>query len=415
MPKTFKNILIALMTLILFSGCFSGGVLLGWATNATPAFSTAFDINKLPFLPGNDTPESETPDQEELLKPFWETWNLIQEQYVDQPVDEDIMVQGAIRGMVNSLGDPHTAYMSPDEFHQMNVQQEGEYEGIGAWVDIYGEYLTIIGPMANSPAEEAGLKPGDIVIAIDGEDMTGVDGNIVLNHILGPSGTIVVLTIFREDVDEPFDVEIKRAKITVPSVEGEILDDNIAYIGLYNFGDKTTSELRKTLKDLLAENPQGLILDLRGNGGGYLHTSIEVTSQFIEGGQIVMYEEFGDGSRRTLKSTRNGLATDIPLVLLIDEGSASASEIVAGAIQDYDRALLVGMTSYGKGSIQNVIPIQEEQGAVRITIARWLTPNERQIHELGIEPDIVIEYTEEDFEAERDPQLEKALELLLEN
>lgn len=320
-------------------------------------------------------------------------------------------MRGAIRGMLESLGDQHTSYMDPDQFHQANIPMNGEYEGIGAWVDPTGEYLVIISPMPDSPAEEAGLQPGDVIIAVDGEDMTGIDGNLIIRRVLGPAGSIVTLTIHREDVSEPFDVEVKRARITIPSVDSEMLEDDIAYIQLINFGDSSTDDLRNALRDALKEEPAGLILDLRNNGGGYLTSAVEVASEFISDG-VILYEEYGDGSRDTYNALRGGLATDINMVVLINEGSASASEIVAGAIQDHERGLLVGATSFGKGSVQNWIPLPEEQGAVRVTIARWLTPNERTIHQIGLEPDYVVVITEEDIESERDPQLEKAIELL---
>jgi carboxyl-terminal processing protease len=295
----------------------------------------------------------------------------------------------------------------------MNVHNSGEYEGIGAWVNIEGELVTIVSPMTGSPAERAGLKPNDVIIGVDGKDVTGIDGSVVLDMILGPAGTKIVLTIQRESVAEPFDVEIIREKITIPSVEGEMLEDDIAYIRINTFGEKTTSELKGYLKDLMGQDPVGLVVDLRNNGGGYVQTCIEVVSQFILGNKVVMYEEYGDGTRQTLKSYSGGLATDIPLVVLVNEGTASASEIMAGAIQDYDRGVLVGVTTFGKGSVQNLIPLSDDQGAIRVTVARWLTPNERHIHEIGLDPDYVVELTDEDIEAEQDPQLDKAIQLIL--
>ncbi|MCJ7624831.1 MAG: S41 family peptidase, partial [Anaerolineaceae bacterium] len=230
--------------------------------------------------------------------------------------------------------------------------------------------------------------------------------------ILGPAGTEVTLTIQRESEPEPFDVSIVRAEITIPSVVGELLEKNIAYIQLFNFGQNTQKELHDALKDLLAQNPDGLILDLRYNGGGYLNTAVSVVSEFIEADKVVLYEEMGDGSRHTFTTSGKGLATEIPMIVLVNKGSASASEIAAGAIQDHERGLLVGTTTFGKGLVQNWIPLKSEDGAVRVTIARWLTPDERQIHEKGLEPDVLVEITEEDIKLERDTQLEKAIEIL---
>ena len=409
-----------LVLAVLLAGACSAGFIVGRAMD----ISGEAGIAQGPVIPnlrdgllgsGSNTAEAAgTPDElEELFAPFWQAWDLVHKQYVDQPVDDVELMRGAIQGMLNALGDQHTSYLNPENYEQANAHLEGEeYQGIGAWVDITGDYLTIISPMPNSPAEEAGLMPGDQVIAVDGEDVTGIDGEQDRQRIIGPEGTTVVLTIQREGEDEPFDVEVRRAKIVVPSVDGEMLENQIAYVRLFTFGADTANELHRTLRELLAENPQGLILDLRNNGGGYLDTAIDVASEFIGDG-VIMYEVHADGSETIFDARRGGLATKIPLVVLINEGSASASEIVAGAIQDHDRGKLVGMTSFGKGSVQNYTPLVNNQGAVRITIARWLTPDKRQIHEVGLEPDVTVEITEEDFAEGKDPQLDAAIDLLL--
>ncbi len=344
----------------------------------------------------------------ELFLPFWQTWITL-----ETPKDVEL-TRAAIRGTLNALGDPYTSYMDPDDFFQANSRLEGDYEGIGAWVDPNGEYLTIISPMPGSPAEKAGLQPGDEILKIDGEDMTGIDGNLVIRRVLGPAGSEVLLSIRREGESELLDIRITRGRIIIPSVDGRMLEENIAYIQLFQFADKTRDDMRQYLTDLLAQNPKGLILDLRNNGGGYLNTAIEVASEFIGSGDI-LYEVYGDGRRDTFTAIRGGVALEIPLIVLVNGGSASASEIVAGAIQDYERGLLVGTTTFGKGSVQNWVPLSSEDGAVRVTIAYWYTPDNRLIHETGLVPDVVVEFTEEDMEAERDPQLEKAIELLLQN
>ncbi len=403
-----------LFVVLLLTTIFFSGLLVG--------VTFAKDVNALPdFLQSEggassgDTVAATTPaaplDKNTLFKPFWEAWDIVHDQYVNQPVDDTELMRGAIRGMLAALGDKHTSYMDPQQYEQQQAPLQGEYEGIGAFVDTTADFVTIINPMPDSPAERAGLKTGDKVIAIDGEDMTGIDGSLVLRRILGPAGTKVSLTILREGETEPFTVEIVREKIVMKSVTSKMLDDNIAYVEIITFGDKTTAELKKALRSVMAEKPAGLVLDLRNNGGGYLDTAIEVVSQFISDG-VVMYEEYGNGERRTFNALRGGLATDVPLVVLVNEGTASASEITAGAIQDYARGKLVGVTTYGKGSVQNWIALRDEQGAVRVTVARWLTPKERQIHEIGLTPDVVVEMTEADIEANRDPQLDRAVELL---
>jgi carboxyl-terminal processing protease len=416
--KGLVYLIVSISAVILLAGAFSGGFLVGHYLPISGLKSSSVGMPSLtedstatpPQVQGN--PESATPqDLETLFTPFWETWAIVHAQYVDQPVDDLELMRGAIRGMLESLGDEHTSYMDPQEYSDANAGLEGSYEGIGAYVDTGGDFLTVTSPIPGSPAEKAGLKPGDKIIAIDGEDMTGINPELARRKVLGPAGTVVVLTILREGVEEPFDVEITRDRINIASVESKMLENNIAYVKLNTFGDTTTRDLKDQLGNLMKQNPKGLILDLRYNGGGYLQTAVEVVSQFISKG-VVLYEQYGDGRKDSYDALPGGLALDVPMVVLINKGSASASEIVAGALQDYGRAQLVGETSYGKGSVQNWIPLQDAQGAVRVTIAKWLTPNGRTIHKLGLTPDVVVELTDEDAAAERDPQLDKAIELL---
>ncbi len=430
MKKAIIILLSILLAMIMLSATFVGGVLAGGvmlpkinrvAAVIFPEISQIQDwvgLESAQNVAQGSTQENAPAgnaapiDRETLLKPYWEAWGIIHDQYIDQPVDDVKLMRGAIRGMVEALGDEHTSYMDPDQYKTMNIEMEGEYEGIGAWVDLSSDYLTIIGPMSGSPAEKAGLQSGDQIIAIDGKDMTGIDGNIVIKSVLGPAGSKVVLTIRRKGEDKPFDVTVVRAKVVVPSVTGKMLEGNIAYIQLSTFGENTEQDLHRTLEDLLAKKPVGVVLDLRNNGGGFLITAIEVTSEFVKDG-IVLYEDYGNGKKESYKVKGGGLATDIPLVVLINEGSASASEIVAGAIRDHGRGSLVGMTSYGKGSVQNWVPLKDDQGAVRVTIARWLTPNDNQINKKGLKPDVEIQFTEQDIAAKKDVQLEQAIKTLM--
>lgn len=414
MNKYVQGGLIGAVAIIMLLGSFSGGFLVG---------------HFLPIQAGGDQPvlagapeavptvspqqQSTTPDElDTLFQPFWEAWNIVHEDYVDQPVDDTALMQGAIRGMMDALGDKHSSYMDPKTYEDANAGLSGEYEGIGAWVDTTADYLTIISPIPGSPAEAAGLESGDKIIGIDGEDMTGIDAELVRQRVLGPAGTKVVLSVAREGEPEALEFTITREKIVVKSASGEMLENDIGYVQITTFGDKTTPELRAALGELMAQNPKGLVIDLRNNGGGYLQTSVEVASEFINEG-VILYEQYGNGERTTYQALKNGQATEIPLVVLINEGTASASEIVAGAIQDYGRGKLVGVTSYGKGSVQNWVPLTNDQGAVRVTIAKWLTPDGRTIHGEGLQPDVVVELTDEDRKANLDPQLDKAVEVLL--
>lgn len=413
MSRPVRYLLGAVIAVILLAGSFSGGLIVGWLIPLNGSESAINPISLLPFTKESaDSGSSATPaDMETLFKPFWQAWDIVSTRFVDQPVDTEKMMRGAIRGMLDSLENDYTSYMDPVEFQISSNHLNSEYEGIGAWVDTTGNYLKIISPIAGSPAEKAGLQPDDIILKVDGEDMTGVDGSVVLSHVLGPANSKVTLTILREGTAEPFDVTIQRAKIKVASIESKMLDGQVAYIRLSTFGDKTSDELKEALTTLMAENPKGLILDLRNNGGGYLTTGIEVVSQFIGKG-AVMYEVYGDGTRKTYNAEPGGLALDIPLIVLVNKGSASASEITAGAIQDTGRGTLLGETTFGKGEVQQWIPLDDDQGAVRVTIARWLTPKERQIQGKGLTPDIEVTISEEDAKNKKDPQLDKALEIL---
>jgi len=415
--KTLKATLLVLVVLVIGLGSFAGGFVTGHLMPISiPGLEQAPAISAPPTA--STEQQSATPqDMQTLFGPFWEAWNLVHENYVDQPVDDVALMRGAISGMMGALGDQHSSYMDPEDFKQANSSLEGEYEGIGAYVDTTTEYLTVTSPIPGSPAEKAGLLPGDAIVAIDGEDMTGIDGELVRLKVLGPAGSTVHLSIMRDGEDHPLEFDIVRAKITVESASGKMLDNGIAYIRITTFGSRTTSELVATLTDLMAQNPKGIILDLRDNGGGYLQTAVEVASQFIGDG-VVLYEQYGDGTRNTYDVIPGGMATDakIPMVVLINGNSASASEIVAGALQDTSRAKLVGTVSYGKGSVQNWIPLSGENGAVRITIAKWLTPKERTIHKQGLTPDYPFEMdlTNEDRQAEKDPQLDEAVRVLME-
>jgi carboxyl-terminal processing protease len=410
--RFIKYAFATVVVFILVIGSFSGGFVAG---NLAPSGV----LGSLPGLRGLpaavSTPagaKSATPsDLQTTFAPFWESWDLLHKNYVDQPLDDTKLMQGAISGMLGSLGDSHTLYMNPSQYTQANTSLAGAYDGIGAWVDATGSYLAIVSPMKGSPAEKAGLQAGDVILKVDGVDQTGVPGDLVIQKVMGPAGTVVTLTIQRGSQD-PFDVKVTRAHITIPSVEGKMLGGGIAYVQLNTFGDKTTTDLKSTLSDLLAKNPKGLILDLRNNGGGYLNTAIEVVSQFIDKGPVV-FEKYGDGHLDEHDAQPGGLALKIPMVVLINEGSASASEITAGALQDDGRAKLVGVVSYGKGSVQNWIPLSNNQGAVAITIAKWLTPLKRTIDHVGLTPDVVVKMTKDDVTAGRDPQLDAAIQTVL--
>jgi len=410
--KTIKIIIGLFVGITLLTGAFSGGLIVGHLLPASGQLPFISDI--IPAAPAvSPDQQSATPgEMQTLFVPFWEAWNIVHAQFVNQPVDDVALMRGAIKGMMDALGDKQTFYMDPIVYQTETSSLQGGYEGIGAYVDTDGDYLTIISPIAGSPAEKAGLLPGDKVIAIDGVDMTGVGPEQARLKVLGPAGTTVTLKVAREGESEPMEFVIIRARIDIKSAEGKMLENGIAYIDINTFGDNTTAELRATLETLMKENPSGIIIDLRNNPGGYLHTSVEVASEFIDKG-VILFEEYGDGRRDAYNASGNGQATDLPIVVLINKGSASASEILAGALQDYGRARLVGVQSYGKGSVQQWVPLSNDQGAARVTIAKWLTPTERAIDGIGLTPDVIVECDCNLNDTTNDPQVQAAMETLL--
>ncbi|MCA9974686.1 MAG: S41 family peptidase, partial [Anaerolineales bacterium] len=287
--------------------------------------------------------------QPDTFAPFWEVWSLVHTRYYEQPVDDVALTQGAIEGMLAALGDQHTRYLSPQDELAARERMSGEFQGIGAEIESADGKITIVSPLDGSPALAAGLQPGDILHEADGVVLTGMDVSEAAALVRGPAGTTVSLLIERGD--ETFTVDIVRDVILLSSVRSEMLADNIAYLRLSQFGDQSADEIETQLSDLLAQNPVGLILDLRRNPGGGLNTAVSIADQFLPEGTILV-EQFGDGEATTFAATAKGIAEDIPLVVLIDEGSASASEVLAGAIQDRQRGVLIGTTSFGKGTVQ---------------------------------------------------------------
>ena len=407
MEKLLRALLSLGLVILVSTTVFAGGFVIGHLDAERGRALPQLTLPPIASEQNDGTPA----DLKVTFQPFWEAWNLVHQDYVDQPVDDVQLMHGAISGMLKALGDPHTSYMDPEEYAIAVSDESGELEGIGAEVEGDGDFLRIISPMPGSPAEKSGILPGDLIIKVDEADITGLSESHVISLVRGPAGTTVHLTIQRQGETAPLEFDIVRERIEVPSVESKLLAENIAYVKVNDFGDNTTNELKSALKLLMAQEPAGMILDLRGNPGGYLDTAIEVVSQFIPDG-VVMREQSGDGSEKTYEARSGGLATNIPLVVLIDKGSASASEIVAGAIQDRERGQIVGETAYGKGSVQTWRALGGDNGAVRVTIARWLTPNGRWIHKLGITPDVAIALTDDDRAAKRDPQLEEAIKLL---
>lgn len=346
---------------------------------------------------------------------FWQVWEKIQGDFVEQPVAEPELFYGALRGMVASLGDPYSVFLEPQDAEEFTEELAGRFEGIGAEIGIKNGRLTIVSPLPESPAEQAGILAGDKVFAIDGYDTTDINLDDAVNRIRGEKGTEVTLTILRPDETELRDIAITRDTIRIFSVSHEIKETpngkKIGYIKISNFHEDTSTRFRQAVTELLAEGPDGFILDLRNNPGGFLDRSIDVASYWVPAGEVVVMEKFSDKNQQTHLAAGNDELSNFPTVVLVNGGSASGSEIVAGALKDHDLATLVGQTTFGKGSVQDLTEFADGS-AVKLTIARWLTPDGITIDTEGIIPDEEIELTEEDYNNDRDPQLDRALEIL---
>ena len=341
-----------------------------------------------------------------------EAWQIILDDFVDSDeLDLNKLSQGAIEGLIGALDDPYSDYFDAEHHALTQDELEGSFGGIGVKIKIDEEgQLTVVAPLVGSPAQREGIMPGDKILGVDGETTEGLSLIEVTFKVRGELGTQVTLRILHQGEDVPQDIVITREKIGLASVLPSILLDNIAHIEVGHFSSRTGAEIISALEDITADGMSGIILDLRDNLGGVLEAAVDLASQFLEEG-IVLYVIDGEGNRETWEVREGGLATDLPLAVLVNGNSASASEIVAGALQDHGRGVVIGTKTLGKGSVNHFRQLSDGS-AIYITTARWYTPNERQIEGQGILPDVTVEITAEDIEADYDPQLERAIEYI---
>ncbi len=350
-------------------------------------------------------------DEEAEFGLFWEAWNLVKGNYLGDLPDMQHLSWGAVRGALATLDDPHTTFLEPQPRQLEKERLEGKFGGIGAYVSQDEEGRILLDPMPDLPAEQAGVQKDDVLIRVDDTDITPeMTLDEVITLVKGEVGTVVRLALTREGATEPIVVDIKRQEIPTPSVEWRMLEEaeGLGYIRITIFGGRTRVELREGLSELQAQGMDRLILDLRGNGGGFLDAAVDVASEFLSDG-IVLYQISKEEAEQAFKVRNGGRFTAGPLVLLVDGGTASASEIVAGALQDRDRAPLIGERTYGKGSVQSVFDLSDGS-SVHVTSARWLTPSRRLIDGDGLTPDVEVGITDEDRNEGRDPQLERAID-----
>lgn len=395
---SMKNLVIA----ILFAGViasFAGGFYAGQIYGYVPPLKGVMNI------------EAGQPEGVDFSL-FWDAWRVIQEEYAGaEPLDFQAMVHGAIKGMVNSLGDPYTAFMTPEDSKIFLDDISGSFSGIGVEIGIRDEKLLVIAPLEGTPAARAGLRAGDHIVKINEDTFTAdmaIDQAVTL--IRGPEGTEVTLLVLREGWEEPREFVIERAVINIPSLRWE-MKEGVGYLKIFQFSEK----LRSDFQDIEGEVFQAsnkVIIDLRNNPGGFLHVAVDIAGRFLQKGDVVVIEDFGSfAEQEEHKARGNALLYDHKVVVLINEGSASASEILAGALRDNRGVLLIGEKSFGKGSVQELKELKDES-SIKVTVAKWLTPKGNLITEKGLEPDIEVQVSDEDLDAGRDPQLDKAIEVL---
>lgn len=397
--KTKRRVMIGVVIVFWLAVFFIGGFGVGKITTGKIKLNINSEIYKETELPAvfDNT----------LMK---QVWTIIKSDFVDQDkIDDKKLFYGALEGFVNGLGDEHSFFLDPKITEELEMQIAGEFEGIGAQVSMKEGVLTVVAPIAGSPAEKVGLKPGDFILAVDGQDVVGMALDKAVRLIRGPKGTEVKLSVVSGEED-PKDISIKRDKIEMKSVEWKFRDDGLAYVAMTGFHADTTYLFNKFIKEYKNQKAKGLILDLRNNPGGLLDQAVNISSAWIEN-DVVVVERMGSGQEILYNAAKGAPLKGVPTVILVNAGSASGSEIVAGAFKDYKIGQLVGEKTFGKGSVQNLKKLPDGS-SVKITVAKWLTPNRNTIEKEGIVPDVEVKLTKEDYEQKKDPQLDKAVELL---
>lgn len=395
----------------IFGIVFSGGLLVG---NSMPVHTLSVNTGSGAGSVLGGLLGQENQLKEDLnLKTMWMVKDILEKKYIHvENLDGDKLSYGAVKGMVSALDDPYTEFMDPEETNEFNESLNAELEGIGAELTVHNQVLTVVSTVKDSPAQKAGLLSDDVILQIDGEMVADMTLYEAVKKIQGKKGTTVKLTVLRKDKDEPFEMEVVRDKITVESVTSEEVETGIWHVAINQFSDDTKMEFNRTINEIKLKNPKGLILDLRYNGGGYLAGSVDILSAFIRGEKEVVSIEYRDErDNEKMYTSGNAQLPDVPLVVLINRGSASASEIVAAAIQDFKRGLLMGETSYGKGTVQEVDPLPDGS-SLRFTIAKWISPNGRNVNDVGIAPDREVLPKDEDYDQKFDRQLDEAVKYL---
>lgn len=393
---------ISISTIVL-AGVFILGIYIG--------FSQVPSVNKVINISNTASAETTTTD----FDPFWKAWNILKDKSINnESISDQDKVWGAIEGLASSYNDPYTVFFPPDENKLFNDTIRGSFGGIGAEIGIKNKALTVVSPLKDSPAQKAGIKSGDVILKIGTVDTKDMSIDTAISLIRGEKGTKITLTVFRQGEKKTREFNITRDIVEIPTIETEKrITDETFIIKFYSFSENSNKLFDVALQEFKNTNYNRLILDLRGNPGGYLDVAIDIASNFLDEGKIIAIEDFGDSQKKVShRSYGPRLFTDkLKFVVLVDGGSASASEILAGALKEHKIATIVGEKTFGKGSVQELVKVTDTT-SLKITIAKWLTPNGTSISDHGLDPDIKVEYTEKDFENKIDPQLNKAVEIL---
>ena len=403
MLKKNKRIIYIVFGVVIIALVFGAGFLLGKKSIPQAALHDRIFFNK-------ELGKPETFD----FSLFWEALRKLEDNYVDaSKIDYQQMLYGAISGMTDSLGDDYTVFMKPEKTESFvkSVSGNDSFEGVGMELGIKGKVLTVVAPIDGTPAQKAGIKAGDKILKIGDKTTEGMQTEEAVSLIRGKKGTQVILSILRESFDKPKDFTLTRDVINVPVIRLEILDDNIAYIKIYQFTSNLPSKFEDIVSEVLKSNAKKIIIDLRNNPGGYLEVANEVASWFLPKGEVVVREEFRDGKSNEYKSRGYQHLQNFSVVIIVNGGSASASEILAGALRDQKGVKLIGEKTFGKGSVQTLETFRDDS-SLKVTVAKWFTPNGTSIADEGLKPDVEVEPTQEDIDNDKDPQLDKAIEII---
>jgi len=401
--KLNKKIILAVLIFLAVAGASTGGYYLGYQTGLDETRNITIE-----GLTGAETPEGIGAD----FGIFWEAWDTIKKAYIrGGELDDQKLIYGAIRGLTEALDDPNTVFLSPEDSEKFSEDIQGSFGGIGAEIDVRDGQLIVVAPLKNTPAERAGLKSGDQILEIDGRPTEELTVDEAVKLIRGELGTTVTLTIGREEWNEPNEISIVRENIQIPTVEWEMKEGNIIYLKLYSFTANAPQAFYQAVLQGLQARGKGMVLDLRNNPGGYLDVSVNLAGWFLDRGDVVVIERFSSGEEKVFRARGNEALANFPVVVLVNEGSASASEILAGSLRINRDTELVGEKSFGKGTVQELEELSDGS-TLKVTIANWLLADGTLIEGNGLEPDYPIPLTGEDTQSGRDPQLERAIELV---